>query len=46
MLPVNAAVTGVYGMAGLKYALDRLGYYGGTPRAPLLPLEQSEKTGG
>ncbi len=43
MLPVNAAVTGVYGVAGLKYALDCLGYYGGPTRPPLLPLKQSEK---
>jgi 4-hydroxy-2-oxoglutarate aldolase len=27
-----------YGIAGLKYALDRLGYFGGPPRAPLLPV--------
>ncbi|MFZ3216773.1 MAG: dihydrodipicolinate synthase family protein [Candidatus Acidiferrales bacterium] len=27
-----------YGIAGLKYALDRLGYYGGLPRPPLLPI--------
>jgi len=27
-----------YGIAGLKYALDRLGYYGGPPRGPLLPV--------
>jgi 4-hydroxy-2-oxoglutarate aldolase len=40
MLPLNAAVTGIYGVAGLKYALDRTGYYGGAPRAPLLPLDQ------
>lgn len=25
------------GIAGLKYALDRLGYYGGAPRLPLMP---------
>jgi 4-hydroxy-2-oxoglutarate aldolase len=28
-----------YGIAGLKYALDRIGYYGGAPRNPLLPLD-------
>ncbi|HEX5425066.1 MAG TPA: dihydrodipicolinate synthase family protein [Candidatus Acidoferrales bacterium] len=27
-----------YGIAGLKYALDRRGYYGGSPRPPLLPV--------
>lgn len=25
------------GIAGLKYALDQLGYYGGAPRLPLIP---------
>lgn len=27
-----------HGIAGLKYALDRRGYYGGSPRPPLLPV--------
>ena len=30
-----------YGIAGLKYALDRLGYFGGPPRPPLLPISES-----
>lgn len=32
-----------YGIAGIKYALDRLGYKGGAPRAPLLPVSESAK---
>ncbi len=32
-----------YGIAGLKYALDRLGYHGGAPRGPLLPVDNSAK---
>lgn len=32
-----------YGIAGLKYALDCLGYFGGPPRPPLLPVNESEK---
>ena len=32
-----------FGIAGIKYAMDRLGYYGGPPRAPLLPLGESAK---
>jgi 4-hydroxy-2-oxoglutarate aldolase len=32
-----------YGIPGLKYALDRLGYYGGRPRPPLLPLTEAAK---
>jgi 4-hydroxy-2-oxoglutarate aldolase len=27
-----------HGIAGLKYAMDRLGYFGGPPRPPLLPV--------
>jgi 4-hydroxy-2-oxoglutarate aldolase len=30
-----------YGIAGLKYALDRRGYYGGPPRPPLLPVSEA-----
>ncbi len=36
--PVNKAVTETYGIAGLKYACTLLGYEGGYPRRPLLPL--------
>ena len=32
-----------YGIAGLKYALDRLGYFGGPPRPPLLPISESAR---
>ena len=32
------------GIAGIKYACDFNGYYGGRPRAPLLPLTGEEKT--
>jgi len=32
-----------FGIPGLKYALDRLGYYGGPPRLPLLPLSDDAK---
>jgi len=32
-----------YGIAGLKYALDRLGYYGGPPRPPLLPVGEAAR---
>lgn len=33
-----------FGIAGLKYALDRIGYYGGAPRSPLLPLDASARS--
>lgn len=42
MLPVNQAITATYGVAGLKAALDMLGYFGGEPRAPLLTVTQEE----
>jgi 4-hydroxy-2-oxoglutarate aldolase len=40
MIPVNAAVTARFGVAGLKAALDLLGYYGGPVRPPLLDLDE------
>ena len=43
MIPVNKAVTAVYGIAGLKSALDMMGYFGGEPRAPLLPSTDETK---
>ena len=38
MFPVNTAVTGTFGIAGLKYACDYLGYSGGHVRNPLADL--------
>jgi 4-hydroxy-2-oxoglutarate aldolase len=32
-----------YGIAGLKYVLDRLGYYGGPARLPLLPVNEAAR---
>jgi 4-hydroxy-2-oxoglutarate aldolase len=43
MIPVNTAVTGRFGIAGLKAALDMLGYYGGPVRSPLLDLAEGER---
>lgn len=43
MIPVNAAVTSSFGVAGLKAALDMLGYYGGPVRAPLLDLGEGDR---
>jgi 4-hydroxy-2-oxoglutarate aldolase len=42
MIPVNTAVTARFGVAGLKAALDMLGYYGGPVRPPLLDLAEGE----
>ena len=36
-------VTDVYGAAGLKYAMDLNGYYGGPPRLPFVPIGESAK---
>jgi len=43
LLPLNAAVTGTYGIAGLKYAAGLLGYTGGAVRCPLQPLSETQK---
>ena len=43
MIAPNAAVTARFGVPGLKAALDMLGYYGGPPRSPLLPLNDAQK---
>jgi 4-hydroxy-2-oxoglutarate aldolase len=43
MIPLNAAVTARFGIAGLKAALDMLGYHGGLVRSPLLDLTESER---
>ena len=43
MFPVNAAVTGKYGIAGLKYVATQLGYKGGYVRLPLLELSEQKK---
>jgi 4-hydroxy-2-oxoglutarate aldolase len=42
MIPVNKAVTSKYGVAGLKAAMDLLGFYGGHPRLPLEPLSEAQ----
>jgi len=43
ILPVNAAVTSRWGVAGLKAALDLIGRYGGPPRRPLEPLGEEAR---
>ena len=44
MIPVNQAVTAIYGVPGLKAAMDMLGYFGGAPRQPLLPSSGQERS--
>jgi len=43
LLPVNLAITTYFGVSGLKAALDMMGFYGGPPRLPLLPLENERR---
>jgi 4-hydroxy-2-oxoglutarate aldolase len=43
MLPVNLAITSRFGVSGLKAALDMVGFYGGPPRLPLLPLDAERR---
>ena len=37
LTPLATAVTGTYGVPGLKLAMDVAGFKGGAPRRPLLP---------
>jgi 4-hydroxy-2-oxoglutarate aldolase len=39
----NVRITAELGIAGVKYACDFNGYYGGYPRQPLLPLTSEQK---
>lgn len=40
MISINFAVTGKWGVPALKAAMDYLGYYGGPPRTPMLPVKE------
>ncbi len=43
LMAANAAVTATYGIGGLKAALDHVGYPGGAPRKPLLPVSEADR---
>jgi len=43
LIPANTAVTARLGISGLKKAMDWLGFYGGSARLPLGPLDQSQE---
>ncbi len=43
LIPLNKAMIQIMGIPAIKYALDAVGYFGGHPRLPLLPLEEPEK---
>lgn len=42
LVPANTAVTSMYGVPGLKAALEITAGYGGRPRSPLQPLSEAE----
>lgn len=43
LIPVNLAITAKFGVSGLKYAMDKLGYKGGKTRKPLSPISDKTK---
>ncbi len=43
LIPPTNRIVGAMGIAGVKYAMDRRGYYGGPVRGPLLPLGEAHK---
>jgi len=40
---LNRSVSGSFGVAGVKFAMEIGGYYGGDPRLPLLPLSDDNR---
>lgn len=44
LIPLNNAIIQKYGIAGTKYAMELMGFYGGPPRDPLLPLNEDAKS--
>ena len=43
ILRINREVSGKYGVAGVKAAMDFTGFSGGEPRLPLLPLSSTDR---
>ena len=43
LIDSNNAVTGRWGIPGLKAAMEMVGLYGGDPRPPLLPLGDADR---
>ncbi len=42
LISANGAVTARFGVAGLKAAMEMVGFYGGPPRSPLQPLNNEQ----
>ncbi len=45
VLVANQKISGKYGVAGVKAAMDICGFAGGSPRLPLLPLKEQDREG-
>ena len=43
LLAASRKIAGELGPTGVKYAMDCMGYYGGDPRPPLLPLSDAQR---
>jgi len=43
LIKLNKSVSGSFGVAGVKYAAEVAGYYGGDPRKPLLPITEADR---
>jgi 4-hydroxy-2-oxoglutarate aldolase len=43
LLSASRKIAGELGPTGVKYAMDCVGYHGGSPRPPLLPLTEAQK---
>ena len=43
ILAAGSRIVGAMGLAGIKYACDFNGYYGGRPSSPILPLTAEQK---
>ena len=44
VIELNTAITAKYGIPGLKHAMYRMGYTGGTVRSPLIPIGDAGKS--
>jgi 4-hydroxy-2-oxoglutarate aldolase len=43
LLGPSKLIVNELGVAGVKYAMDQRGLYGGAPRPPLLPLNEANR---
>jgi 4-hydroxy-2-oxoglutarate aldolase len=43
LLPASKLLVSQCGIPGVKYAMDQVGYRGGLPRQPLLPVHEEQK---